>query len=305
MSRVGSPEPDPSLIGHVAKPPFARLPDPVRLFATRAERFRWLADGHPLAPYLNFLADLSAAQSAIQEGLPEPEPVPADALSRAQAHKMPPLDRGKFVPDAAFTATFERLLAAADTMNMPDVARAALDRLKAADAAAREAMIQNVLADSIPVEAIAEHVLVAAPLQVHFTRLAARLNAKSLQDVGDGACPSCGGAPSASLVEDWQGAGGVRYCACALCGTDWNYVRARCTLCGSTKSIRFQEVEGSGGTVKAETCDECRGYVKVLYRQRDNALDPIADDVATLGLDLLVKELGFRRGAVNPFLVGY
>lgn len=82
-------------------------------------------------------------------------------------------------------------------------------------------------------------------------------------------------------------------------------IRSRCVLCGSTKSVKFQEVEGSGGTVKAETCDECRGYVKVLYRQKNEALDPIADDVATLGLDLLVRELGFRRGAVNPFLIGY
>ena len=31
----------------------------------------------------------------------------------------------------------------------------------------------------------------------------------------------------------------------------------------------------------------------------------MADDVATLGLDLLVREEGFRRGAVNPFLIGY
>jgi FdhE protein len=29
------------------------------------------------------------------------------------------------------------------------------------------------------------------------------------------------------------------------------------------------------------------------------------DDVASLGLDLLVREAGFRRGAANPFLLGY
>ncbi len=33
--------------------------------------------------------------------------------------------------------------------------------------------------------------------------------------------------------------------------------------------------------------------------------DPVADDVASLGLDLLVREKGFRRGAFNPFLLGY
>jgi FdhE protein len=42
-----------------------------------------------------------------------------------------------------------------------------------------------------------------------------------------------------------------------------------------------------------------------MYRELDPGLDPVADDVATLGLDLLVREQGFRRGAVNPFLTGY
>ena len=74
---------------------------------------------------------------------------------------------------------------------------------------------------------------------------------------------------------------------------------------GSTKGIGYQEIDGGAGTIKAETCDSCRGYVKVLHQHKDPDLDPIADDVATLGLDLLVRELGFRRGGVNPFLLGY
>jgi FdhE protein len=82
-------------------------------------------------------------------------------------------------------------------------------------------------------------------------------------------------------------------------------VRAKCTLCGSTKDISLREVAGGGGTVKAEVCGGCRGYVKVLYQQKAPELDPIADDVASLGLDLLMREAGFRRGAVNPFLLGY
>jgi len=45
--------------------------------------------------------------------------------------------------------------------------------------------------------------------------------------------------------------------------------------------------------------------VKVLQQQQDPALDPVADDVASLALDLLVRERGYRRGAVNPLLLGY
>ena len=57
--------------------------------------------------------------------------------------------------------------------------------------------------------------------------------------------------------------------------------------------------------MKAETCEKCRGYVKILNQQKEPDVDPIADDVASLALDLLVREAGFSRGAVNPFLTGY
>lgn len=305
MSRVDTTQPDPSAIGRIPNPPFARLPDPASLFTARAERFRALAEGHELAPYLAFLAELCAVQSAIQQGLPEPDAIDPDALARAIEHKMPRIDRNRFAVDAVFEATLERLLAAAEGIAMPPVAHQALTRIKAADEAARVAMAQNVLAESIPVEALAEHVFVAAALQVHFTRLAARLDAASMESVGDGVCPSCGGAPSSTMIVHWPPAPGARYCSCSLCNTLWYYVRSKCTLCGSTNKIAFQEIDGSNGVIKAETCDDCRGYMKVLNLQKERTLDPVADDVATLGLDLLVRELGFRRGGVNPFLIGY
>jgi FdhE protein len=304
MSGADTTAPDPSIISNIPTPPFARPPDPDRLFTARAARFAALAEGHDLAPYLRFLAGLCAAQAAIQDGLPEPDAVAPEVLERAQQHKMPPLDRGGFAPDAAFIATLERLIDAAVRLEMPEPARAALQRVIAADGAARETMIQNVLAEAIPVEALAEHIFVAAALQVHFARLAARLDAKRLQPVGEGVCPCCGGAPTATVLVNWPRVTGARYCACSLCGTLWNHVRSKCTLCGSTRKILFQEIEGAGN-IKAETCDECHGYMKVLNQQKDAALEPVADDVATLGLDLLVRELGFRRGGVNPFLIGY
>jgi len=123
--------------------------------------------------------------------------------------------------------------------------------------------------------------------------------------VGRGACPVCGGPPASSMVVGWQGAHGTRYCGCALCGTLWNYVRIKCALCGSTAGISYQEIADGPGTVKAETCKSCHGYLKILHHHQDPAVDVIADDVATLGLDLLVRETGFKRGGANPFLVGY
>ena len=305
MSQIGAPQHDPIPIGEIATPPFVRLPDPGALFAARAERLRALAQTHGLRPYLLFVAGLSEAQHRIQDGLPPVEAPATDAVARAREFGLPPLDRARFTPDPAFEEGFARLLAAADGLDMPEAARAALVRVMGADAVAQAAMARAVLADAVPVEALAEHVFAAAALQVHFARLAATLDAERLVPVGDGACPCCGGAPVASLVVGWPGAHGTRFCACSLCGTLWNYVRIRCTVCGSTKGIAYEEIEGGAGTVKAETCGSCRSYVKILHQHTDPALDPVADDIATLALDLLVREAGYRRGAVNPFLLGY
>jgi len=304
VSGVSTPRHEPIPIGEVAEPPFAHLPDPSTLFATRAARFRTLAEGHQLAPYLNFLADLSTAQHEVQQGLPAPEMPAVDALARAKDYGMPPLDRGKFTADAAFDDTLDRLLVRAASIAMPEPARVALDRVRAADAGKRALMLRAVLDDAIPVEALADHLFVAAALQVHFTRQAALLDAKSLKEVGDGACPACGGAPVSSLVVGRAGAHNSRYCVCSLCATQWNYVRIKCTICGSTKGISYQHVEHDK-QVRAETCDTCHTYVKVMQQIQNPALDPVADDVASLALDLMVRELGYRRGAVNPFMLGY
>jgi FdhE protein len=296
---------DPIPIGEVAKPPFARLPDPSTMFARRAERLRRLADRHQLRSYLLFVADLCDAQHQLQPGFPDPQMPAGETVARARQFKMPPIDRLRFAPDAATDAALYRILMRlADTI-MPAAARHALERTSAADAAAREAMLASVLSDTIPVETLAEHVFVAAALQVHFARLAGQLDVDALVPVAEGVCPACGAPPVSSLVVGWRDAHATRFCACSLCGTLWNYPRIKCTLCGSTKDIAYQEIAGGPGTVKAETCGTCGRYVKILQQHKEAFLDPVADDVATLALDLLMRQSEFRRGSVNPFLLGY
>jgi FdhE protein len=89
-----------------------------------------------------------------------------------------------------------------------------------------------------------------------------------------------------------------------LCATAWNYVRAACTGCGESKGIALREVEGGTGAVKAETCDACRGYAKMFYQAKDMAIEPFADDLGSLGLDLMVSDAGWSRLAPNPFVLG-
>lgn len=304
MTGFGATRPDPTAIGEVSAPPFARLPDPEQLFLRRSDRFRTVADGHPLKPYLLFLADLSSAQHFVQDELDPPALVPPERAFRAEAHGMPPLDRHAFTPDAACDQTLDRLLAVFGECEMPDAARAAMRMLAGADRDTRTAMMRAVLAEAVPIEAIAPHVLIAAALQVDFSRRAATLDAGALRPVAEGACPCCGAKPVASMVVDWPGAHGVRFCACSLCATLWHVVRIKCTLCGSTERIGYRHVEGGPDTIKAETCGTCGRYVKIFHQHKDPALEPVADDVASLGLDVLLGDAGDVRGSVNLFMLG-
>jgi FdhE protein len=277
------------------------------MFRTRAQRFAVLSQGHALEPYLRFLAGLAEAQHRCQSDLPAVALPSPETRERGREFGMPPLDRGRVAPDETCTATLDRLFTLAAEIEMPEPARLALQRVTALDATGRAGMVHGVLSDWTATGPLAEHTFVAAALQVHFARLAARLEVDGLTSVAEGACPSCGSAPVASLVVGWQGAHGTRFCVCSLCATLWHVVRVKCALCNSTKGISYREVEGgpSVGKVRAETCEECHGYLKIMLQQVDPALDPVADDVATLDLDLLVRDAGYNRGGVNFFLRGY
>ena len=80
-----------------------------------------------------------------------------------------------------------------------------------------------------------------------------------------------------------------------------------CARCASTAAslgrIGAAGIDGSDGAVKAETCDACHGYAKMLYQASDMQVDPMADDLASLGLDIKVSEAGWSRHAPNPLVL--
>jgi FdhE protein len=304
MSDPSSVAADPSMIGGVTAAPFAHLPKPDSMFARRAARFDALAANSELAPYLRFLGDLARAQHAVQAALPPPGPLDRAALERAREFGMPLLDRDSIRTDPSTGKLLRALLDEAAAIEMPAQAAAALARVREADESTRDEMLRDVLADAIPADALAEHAFVAAAMQVQFARLASMLDLKLLDALHPGTCPACGGAPVASMVVGWIGAESTRYCACSMCATLWHHVRVKCVLCDSTTAMAYREIEGGPGTIKAECCGTCHGYVKILDERKDTALEPVADDVASLGLDVLLRETEYRRGSFNPFLLG-
>ncbi len=291
-------------IGEEAKPPFAVLPDPSTLFLSRSKRLRALAPGHILESYLNFAADVTGVQHAIQYALPAALLPPASQTRQALDYGIAPLSRTTLDPGDAGELTLRRLLESLSQYGIPEEASAAIASLAAASSERLHLSMRGALNDA-PADNAAERVLILAGLQVHFARLAAQLPAGDLQPVADGACPACGSAPITSSVVGWPSAHNTRFCSCSLCGTMWHAVRVKCVLCGSTEGIGYQSIEGQPETVKAETCDRCGRYVKILYQVKDHMLDPLSDDIASLDLDMLLAEEGWKRGGQNLFLLGY
>ncbi len=304
MADPVTPSFPPIAIGTESRPPTVVLPDPGSLFARRAARFRVLAPDHPLGSYLRLLADLSDAQQRLAGQGPEPQGPDADSIARSVQFEMPAIAREAIPVDAPVVATLHALFDAATDLAMPDTARAALTRLRLAGDEELADTVKNVLSVAIPVEAVAEHVFVGAAVQVWLSRMAAGLGGPALRFIGDGVCPACGGPPATSSIVNWSEADRSRFALCGLCATRWNAVRVKCLACSSTKGIHYKAIEGVDPSIKAECCDECRSYVKILSEDTDPNLDGIADDVASLGLDMLVREDGFRRAGFNLFLIG-
>jgi len=294
-----------TILGEEAKPPFAVLPDPSSLFLNRARRLATLAPTHELGPYLSFLAVVTGAQHEIQTDLPAPGLPPFERIGQALEHGMPPISRALCEPDDTALATLEHLLARLQAAEVPSESSAAIQALLVIPREERRKLASAALKDTLPAEEVASGALLLGGLQVHFTRMAALLQASDLKPVGNGACPVCGSAPVSSAVVGWPKAYNTRFCTCSLCGAMWNAVRVSCLLCGSTDGISFRSIEGKPDSVKAEACEKCRGYVKILYQVKDPALEALVDDVATLGLDMLMAEQGWKRGGQNPFLLGY
>lgn len=305
MSDVGGPRPKLMNIGEEATPPFAVLPDPFSLFLGRSKRFEALAPGNELEPYLRFLAGVTRAQHDIVQDLSRAALPPSHHIAQALEHGMPPISRALFKPDETAQATIAKFLDRVASADMPAQTAAAVAALGAARPEERQRVAETVLEEPAPTDNLAQRSLVAAGLQVHFSRLAAELSADDLKPVAPGACPACGSAPVTSSVVGWPKAHNTRFCTCSLCATMWNVVRIKCLVCGTTEGISYRTIEGKPDTVKAETCEKCRTYVKILYQVKDPALEAVADDVATLGLDMLMAEEGWKRGGQNPFLLGY
>jgi FdhE protein len=119
-----------------------------------------------------------------------------------------------------------------------------------------------------------------------------------------GTCPACGAPPLlAELRAPSSGGERERFLRCGRCATAWPHARVRCAGCGTTdhRALRYMHVDGEEEFRRAMTCDSCQSYVKEIA-----VLDPLTadalleEDLATVGLDLVATERGYRRAGTDP-----
>lgn len=294
--------------------PRIRLPDRAFVFSRRAARLRKLAAGAALGDYLQFLAVLVEAQHVelahLSVGLPA-----QDQIERSAEHGMPPIHASNWPRAQPWRETLESLCAAlAAQSGFPAGVNESIATIRSATPAWIETQATSIL--DAQNDAVDVHVapLVMAALQVHWAALAGNFAADQVKALDiPGVCPLCGTLPVASIVCAQSPYQGYRYLHCALCATEWHMVRVQCSQCGASgKNIGYHCLESNaadkgpseqgGAAVRAESCEECRGYRKILYQEKDPGVEPVADDVASLALDLLLGEQGYHRVSNNPLL---
>ncbi|MBV8037847.1 formate dehydrogenase accessory protein FdhE [Roseateles sp.] len=294
---------------------FLHLPE-AGVFADRALRLRELAVGHAMRDFLLFVAELAEAQHrALSSRVAVPLPTPEQVGTAARGGQ--PLLPAETWPRAPVWRESLRTLLNDLARHLPDgPAKAVVLQLAAADDEHLEAQAGRLLSGVMLGLDLASAPLIAAGLQLHWVRLVQQTAARSAGPIAafgrtddPTLCPCCGSRPVASLER--LGGEGARYLACGLCATQWHYVRIKCTHCQSTKGISLQSLVGADepasttadAVVQAECCGECGHYLKLMHPVRDNGLEPLADDLATLTLDLLVSEAGLQRHGVNLLLL--
>jgi FdhE protein len=280
------------------------LPTRTDVFSARADRFAALAADHPMAAYLELMAEVAHAQQAAFEAR-RGEPVAERALAASRDYGMPPLSAQAHERSAMWREDLQDIARRVRARSANGVA-ATLERVLRLEVPVLESLADRVLAGTTLDDDAALVPFVGAALQVYFARLAASLDVADVDhcDV-PGICPVCASRPVASVVRIGGEQANMRFLVCSLCATEWNMARIKCSACDSDKGVQYlsltrdENEKATNSPTRAEVCEECKSYLKIFYQDKDARVEPNADDLATLALDVLVDEQGYGRSGPN------
>ncbi|QHM73292.1 formate dehydrogenase accessory protein FdhE [Mixta intestinalis] len=272
------------------------------LYSRRAARLRQLAAKNPLGDYLRFVAFITEAQEIILYDHPLNMDLHA-RLTEAAASGKPPLDIHTLPRDAHWQRLLHSLIAELKP-EMSGQALAVLENLEKTSAPELEELASALLAHDFAKVSSDKAPFIWAALSVYWAQMAALIPGKARAEYGDQRqfCPVCNSVPVSSVIHMGTESGGLRYLHCNLCESEWHVVRAKCSNCEQTRDLHYWSLDSEQSAVKAESCGDCGTYLKMLWQEKDPAVDPVADDLASLMLDARMEQEGFARSSLNPFL---
>jgi FdhE protein len=291
--------------------PRIRLPERASVFSNRAQRLKQLATGNPIGGYLSLMAVLAEAQQqALNKLAGEPDNDARDQarINLAHAHLMPLILATDQVRSPHWSAVLDQLLDhVAKAADIPAAASQLImqlvERIQQTGTNERDSQAEAILRGNHEIVDPASAPFYAAALQVVCCDLVTRFNVNDVPLLDTpGLCPCCGSPPVASVVRMDGQSQGHRYLQCSMCAAEWHMVRIKCSYCYSTKGIAYQIIEDGSPAIKAETCDECHNWLKIFYQEKEPYLEPLADDLASVALDLLMGETEYTRRHGNPLL---
>lgn len=112
-----------------------------------------------------------------------------------------------------------------------------------------------------------------------------------------GICFVCG---AIATLAELQGNDQFRHLRCGRCGADWEYRRLVCIYCQNEnpKTLGKLFADNQSQQMRAQVCDNCRGYLKVINAFSPNPPEMISvQELATLHLDFIAQKNGYVRGS--------
>lgn len=252
-------------------------PDLDALYVKRAARLRHLAQDHAMGDYLRFIARIVDWQASVRPKIAE------------------------WVPGLEMREKWQYLLAPmieALSDGPKGASEAVLQRIAKMDKSELQRRSKALIASDYSLSDPAESVYLWSALSPVWAQWA---NQAPCPPAGERVCcPICGAQPVGSLILTGNRAG-LRYLHCSLCESLWHMVRSKCSCCGDAERVEYWAEGEVRAAIQAESCGKCNAYLKVFSLEKDQMIELVADDLASLAIDAAMEQEGFKRSGVNPF----
>lgn len=277
------------------------VPSAKHIFAERASRLEYLAKDSEMKVWLEFCAMLAKAQSDVIDGI-NVAPAQDSLITESLKNHIPPLSISTWKMNEEWNTVYQKFIEQLSTNKLPQKATefiAAFSKLSADEQAVQVIAFLNADEASVRPEYAP---FIGAALQLIWTKRAEQLAAYTEFYKGESSlCPVCGSHPIASVIRTGD-RDANRFMACSLCASEWYGPRARCTNCETPIEVSILG-ESQEDSVQGECCDECHGYLKLMLQSKDPMMEVMADDLATIGLDIALSNEGFQRTGRNMYFL--